>query len=515
VSAAPLTPPPVRFKALVTISIMLATIMQALDQTIANVALPSMQGSLQAAQDTITWVLSSYIVAAAIMTPMTGWLAGRFGRKRVFLVFVAGFTVLSMLCGAATSLFQIVLFRIGQGIFGAALVPLSQATLLDINPPHKHGSAMAIWGAGIMVGPIMGPTLGGWLTDEYNWRWVFYVNLPVGILAFLGILFFMRDTDTSGRRPFDFFGFAVLSLGIGSLQMMLDRGQELDWFSSAEIRWEAALAAVGFWMAAVHFSMGRAPFLNPAMFRDRNLITGTIFAAITGAILVATSALIPPLLQTLMDYPVITTGFAMAPRGIGTMGAMIICGRLVERVDPRGLMAFGLLVTAGSLAMMLGFSTDMDFTTVAMSNLVQGFGLGFVFVPMSVITFATLSPALRNEGASLYNLTRNMGSSIGISICAALLARNVQLMHARLGESLTPYKLSLWADRMPGLALDTPAGMAALDGMVNRQAALIAYLNDFKLLLWVSLAAIPLLLVLRRPPRLRAPSRTVAAAATE
>ena len=397
-SAAPFEPmPKVRFKALITISKMLATIMQALDQTIANVALPSMQGSLQAAQDTITWVLSSYIVAAAIMTPMSGWLAGHFGRKRIFLIFVAGFTVSSMLCGAATSLFQIVLFRIWQGVFGAALVPLSQATLLDINPREKYGQAMAIWGAGIMVGPIMGPTLGGWLTEDYNWRWVFYINVPVGILAFLGILLFMRETETGLSRPFDFFGFAALSVGIGCMQMMLDRGELLDWFSSTEIRWEAALSAMGFWMAIVHFFTAKSPFLNPAMFKDRNLVTGCTLITLVGAILVATSALLPPMLQNVMDYPIMTTGFVMAPRGIGTMIAMIVCGRLLERIDARLLLISGLLITAGSLWMMIQFSPLMGVEPFVVAGLVQGFGLGCIFVPMSTITFATLQPALRNE----------------------------------------------------------------------------------------------------------------------
>ncbi len=504
-SAAAAEPAPkVRFKALITISLMLATIMQALDQTIANVALPSMQGSLQAARDTITWVLSSYIVAAAIMTPMSGWLAGHFGRKRIFLIFVAGFTVASMACGAATSLFQIVLFRVAQGVFGAALVPLSQATLLDINPREKYGQAMAIWGAGIMVGPIMGPTLGGWLTENYNWRWVFYINVPVGILAFLGILLFMRETETGLSRPFDFFGFAALSLGIGCLQMMLDRGELLDWFSSTEILWEAALSAMGFWMALVHFMTAKSPFLNPAMFKDLNLVTGSILITLVGAILVATSALVPPLLQNVLDYPVITTGFVMAPRGIGTMAAMIVCGRLVERMDPRVLLTSGLLITAGSMWMMIQFSPLMGMQPVIVSGLVQGFGLGCIFVPMSTITFATLQPALRNEGTALYSLTRNLGASIGISVCTTLLSRNIQLMHSRIGERLTPYDLTAWAANFPEMGFDTPAGIAALDGMVNRQAAMIAYLNDFKLLFWVTLAAIPLLLVLRRPAHLRA-----------
>jgi MFS transporter, DHA2 family, multidrug resistance protein len=502
----------VKFKALVTISLMLATIMQALDQTIANVALPSMQGSLQAAQDTITWVLSSYIVAAAIMTPMSGYLAARYGRKNIFLIFVAGFTVFSMLCGMATSLFQIVLFRIGQGVFGAALVPLSQATLLDINPREKHGSAMAVWGAGIMIGPIMGPTLGGWLTETYNWRWVFYVNLPVGILAFLGIFFFMPETDRS-TRPFDFFGFATLSLGIGCLQLMLDRGQELDWFSSSEIQWEAALAFAGFWMAIVHFATGKNTFVSPAMFKDRNMVAGMIFAGITGSVLVSTSALMPPLLQNVLDYPVITTGLVMAPRGIGTLFAMLFIGRVVQHVDPRPLMAAGLLITALSLWMMIQYSPLMHTTPIVVSGLVQGFGLGCIFVPMNVATFATLGMQHRNEGTAMYNLTRNIGASIGVSVTTAELARNIQLMHSRLGEHLTPYEVGRWADAMPDMGLDTPRGMALLDGLVNRQATMISFLNVFMLLLWITLASLPLLFLLRRPPRLKSSSSDHSAAA--
>jgi len=495
--------PKVRFKNLITVSTMLATIMQTLDQTIANVALPSMQGSLQAAQDTITWVLSSYIVAAAIATPLSGWMADRFGRRNTFLVCVAGFTIFSMLCGAATSLTQIVLFRIGQGMCGGALVPLSQATLLDINPREKHGSAMAIFGAGIMVGPIMGPTLGGWLTENYNWRWVFYVNVPVGILAFLGILLFMRETGTAAKRPFDFFGFATLSLGIGALQMMLDRGQLLDWFTSPEIRWEAALAGMGFWMAVVHFFTGKHTFISPAIFKDRNMSAGMVFAAMTGAVLVATSALLPPLLQNILDYPVITTGLVMAPRGIGTLVAMLIVGRLTRLIDPRLLVAGGLGITAWSLWLMTRYSPLMDTTPVIAVGLLQGFGLGFVFVPMTIITFATLAGFMRNEGTALYNLMRNIGSSAGVAVSSAELARNIQWMHARLGERLTAPVVAAWADRMPGMGLDTQKGMALLDALVNRQAAMIAFLNVFDLLFWITLATLPLILILRGAPHFK------------
>ncbi|MBN8999214.1 MAG: MFS transporter, partial [Rhizobiales bacterium] len=315
---------PVPYRGLITVSIMLATIMQVLDTTIANVALPSMQGSLGAAQDTITWVLTSYIVAAAIATPITGWVADRIGIKRLFLVSIVGFTLASMLCG------------------------LSQTVLLNINPKERHGQAMAMWGAGIMVGPIIGPTLGGWLTDSLDWRWVFFINLPVGIVAFLGIFFFMAE---SAKRPraFDFFGFAFLSLGIGALQMMLDRGEQLDWFSSPEVLIEASLTAIGFWVFAIHMATSKRTFIDPHIFRDRNFVTGLVFIFIIGIILLATMALLPPMLQNLYGYPVITTGIILAPRGVGTMAAMLLVGRLMGKIDPRLLILFGLAATSWSL----------------------------------------------------------------------------------------------------------------------------------------------------------------------
>ncbi|MGQ9368685.1 DHA2 family efflux MFS transporter permease subunit [Azospirillum sp. ST 5-10] len=485
-------------RGLITVSIMLATIMQVLDTTIANVALPSMQGTLGAAQDTITWVLTSYIVAAAIMTPVTGWLSDRIGQKRLFLVSVSGFTVASMLCGATSSLEGMVAFRVLQGVFGAALVPLSQSVLLHINPRERVGQAMALWGAGIMVGPIIGPTLGGWLTETLNWRWVFYVNLPFGILAFLGILTFLPDEGTR-RRPFDLLGFALLSLGVGALQMMLDRGEQLDWFASTEVILEAGLAATGFWAFAVHTATAEQPFLEPRLFRDRNLVTGLIFIFIVGIILLASLALLPPLLQNLLGYPVVTTGLVMAPRGVGTMISMLLVGRLVRRVDARLLILTGLGLTAWSLHAMTGFSLEMDYWPVVISGVVQGLGLGLVFVPLSTIAFATLSARDRTDAASLFSLVRNLGSSVGISVVSTLLAQNTQLNHAELAEhvtaanpSLDPY-LSALASAGPTQAL------AAVNAEVTRQAAMIAYVDDFLLMMIVTLAAVPLLLVLRSP----------------
>jgi DHA2 family multidrug resistance protein len=436
------------------------------------------------------------------MTPVTGWLADRIGRKRQFLVSVAGFTLSSMLCGMAGSLEEMVLFRILQGIFGAALVPLSQAVLLDINPKERHGSAMAMWGAGIMVGPIAGPTLGGWLTDALNWRWVFYINVPVGLLAFLGILAFLPETGARKRR-FDFFGFAMLSLGVGALQLMLDRGEQLDWFSSPEILLEAALAASGFWVFAVHTFTARDTFIDRAMLKDRNFLTGVVFIFVIGIILLATMALLPPMLQKLMGYPTVTTGLVLAPRGVGTMISMILVGRLVQKVDARLLILAGLLLVTWSLHDMAGFSPEMDWSPVVTSGVIQGFGLGLVFVPLSTLAFATLEPRHRTDAASLFSLMRNLGSSVGISIVSTLLAQNTQVNHAELAEHVTATNPLL--DRyLGGGTLDLPAALQALarlNAEVTRQAAMIAYVDDFKLMMLVTLAAVPLLLLLRKPRR--------------
>jgi DHA2 family multidrug resistance protein len=502
---------------LITCSIMLATIMQALDTTIANVALPHMQGSLSATQDQVAWVLTSYIVAAAIMTPPTGFLSAKLGRKRLFIWSVVGFTIASMLCGIAATLDQMVLFRLLQGVFGAALVPLSQSVLLDTYPREKHGAAMAMWGVGVMVGPILGPTLGGYLTEYYNWRWVFFINLPFGILALLGILAFVPETAHERDRPLDLFGFALLSLAIGALQMMLDRGELKDWFSSNEIVAEAIIAGLCFYMFLVHMLTHHHPFITPRLFKDRNLVTGLFFIFMVGIVLLATMALLPPFLQNLKGYPVITVGFVLAPRGIGTMIAMLFVGRLVGKVDTRLLILFGLLLTSYSLWQMAGFNLDTDQYTIVESGIIQGFGLGFIFVPLSTITFSTLDPRLRTEAAGLFSLLRNIGSSIGISVVTAMLSEYTQINHAALAEHVTPYNpMMQWPQLPSAWSLDTQSGIAALNGEVTRQASTIAYLNDFQFMMWVTLAAIPLLVLLRRPegPR-RGAAPSAAAAALE
>jgi MFS transporter, DHA2 family, multidrug resistance protein len=485
-------------RGMITISVMLATIMQALDTTIANVALPHMQGSLQASQDQITWVLTSYIVASAIALPITGWLCTQWGRRKVFIVSVIGFTAASALCGLATSLVGIVAARLLQGVFGAALVPLSQAVLLDINPPEKVGSAMAVWGAGIMVGPILGPMLGGWLTDNFDWRWVFFINLPVGLFALWGILRYMPESRPKSE-PLDMFGFVSLSVAIGLLQMLLDRGELLDWFDSLEIKLEAAGAVAAFAFFAAHtWTVTGISFLDRDLLKDRNFVTSSMFGFIVGVVLYGTMALLPTLLQNLMDYPVVYTGEVTAPRGVGTMIAMIIVGKLVRRIDLRVIMAVGFGLTAVALYQMTHITLQMDSELIIVSGFIQGLGIGFTFVPLSAAAFATLAPRLRNQGTPIFSLLRNIGGSVGISIVQALLTRGSAQAHAQLAATVGPGNQGLI--NLPAL-IDpaTQSGLAMLNAEVTRQAALIAYVNDFWVMTVITLLVIPLLLLIRRP----------------
>ena len=498
-------------RGLIALSVMLATIMQALDTTIANVALPHMQGSLSATQDEISWVLTSYIVAAAIMTPPTGYLSARFGRKNLFLTAVDGFTIASMLCGVAETLPQMVLFRLLQGMFGAALVPLSQVVLLDSTPQEKQGSAMALWGVGVMVGPILGPTLGGYLTDHYNWRWVFYINVPFGLMAFFGILAYVPDTVRDFGRRFDWLGFAMLSLAIGALQIMLDRGELKDWFGSPEIVVETAVGALALYLFIAHSATSEHPFLEPKMFKDRNFTTGLFFIFIVGIILLATLALLPPLMQDLMGYPVLTTGLVLAPRGIGTMAAMFVVGRLIGRIDSRLLVGSGMVIIAYSLWEMMRFTADVPPSLIVWTGAIQGIGLGFVFIPLSTVTFATLPVHFRTDAASLFSLIRNIGSSIGISVVTSLLTRSIQINHAELSAHVTAINPYLPMHLLGGTSVGRQLATAGLDAEITRQAAMIGYLNDFKLMMIVAIAALPMLFLLKRPQPTAAPVPQTAA----
>jgi DHA2 family multidrug resistance protein len=498
-------------RAAITVCVILATLMQSLDTTIANIALPYIQGSVSASQDQINWVLTSYLVAAAIMIPTTGFLADRFGRKRLFLVSVAGFTVASMLCGAAQSLVQIVLFRLLQGMFGAALVPLSQSVLLDIYPKERQGSAMALFGMAVVVGPVLGPVLGGWLTENYTWRWVFYINLPIGALAFVGISTFLPNTYRNASAKLDWFGFGTLSLAIGAMQILLDRGEQLDWFGSGEILIEAIVAASAFYLFLVHTFTAEEPFVRPALFRDRNFTAGMIFIFVVGVTYLASLALITPYLQNLMNYPIVTAGLVLGPRGIGTMVASMIVGRLVGRVDTRLLLVIGLGFTAWSFYDLTGWTPDVSQMRIIGNGVILGAGLGFLFVPLSTVSLATLPPEQRTEGTGLFNLLRNIGSSVGISVVTSLLTQNTQANHADIVQHVTAVNRVF---ESPTIAQfwnpTTDAGRAALDAVITQQAQIIAYIDDFKLLMIATLVVIPLLIVFKQAPSGDGDSHTLA-----
>jgi DHA2 family multidrug resistance protein len=503
---------PVPGRAIVTIASMTATLMQALDNTIANVALPYMQGTFSTTLDQITWVLTSYIVAAAIMTAPVGWMASRFGRKNFFVFCVAGFTIASVLCGLAETLPQMVVFRLLQGMCGAALVPLSQVTMLDLYPVEQRGNAMALWGMGVMVGPILGPTLGGYLTDIYNWRWVFYINVPFGILAMVGLWFFLPDTGRDRKLQFDWIGFGVLSLGIGALQLMLDRGEQLDWFNSPEIVAELVLGGLGIYLFVVHLFTADKPFIAPSIFRDTNFVAGILVMFAMGVVLLASSALLAPYLQNLGGYSVSEAGLLMVPRGVGTMIAMMIAGRLVNRADPRLLILSGIIVLAVTMWQMSEWTPDISVWSLTVTTLLQGFGLGFVFIPLNVVAFTTLPADRRTDGTALFSLMRNVGGAVGISVMSFLLAQNTQILHARIAEHVTPFNRMLQSH---GAYLfwnvTKPQGLHAMNAEITRQATIMAYANDFRLMFLISAPVALLLLFMRRPRMTSVPSDASAA----
>ncbi|HTQ72390.1 MAG TPA: DHA2 family efflux MFS transporter permease subunit [Acidocella sp.] len=490
-------------RGIITVCLMIATLMQALDSTIANVALPYMQGSLSASYDQITWVLTSYVVMAAIMTAPVGWLAARFGTKNLFIACLVGFTITSMLCGIAQSLTEMVLYRLLQGAFGAALVPLSQSTMMDIYPAAQRGVAMSIWGMGVMVGPILGPTLGGYLTDDFNWRYVFFVNLPFGIAAVLGLAVLMPARKPRDSGGFDWTGFGVLSLGLAALQIALDRGEQLDWFSSRTIIAAFVLAGLGFYLFTVHMLTARRPFIPRAVFADRNFAAGLITMFLVGMVLLASSALLAPYLENLDNYPVAAAGLVMAPRGFGTMFAMMLAGRLTNRVDPRLMMLLGYVLLSLSLYMQAGWTPDTGEGQMVATIIIQGMGLGFVFVPLQVVAFYTLAPALRTQGTALLSLLRNVGSAIGIAVTSALLERMTIYMHANLMADITPFSRALQAGGAVSQLWNpaTTSGAAQLDSLVTTQAQIIAYMDDYKFMFLAMLPAMACLLLMRRPQR--------------
>jgi DHA2 family multidrug resistance protein len=491
-AAAPVAVPGLR-RNMVTICAMTATIMQALDTTIANVALPYMQGTLSASQDQINWVLTSYIVAAAIMTAPVGWIANRFGRKRIFILCSGGFTIASVLCGLAQDINQMVLFRLLQGVFGAALVPLSQAVMLDSYALHERAKAMSIWGMGVMMGPIMGPSLGAWLTETYSWHWVFFVNLPFGVFTVLGLLVFMDETKKDLNLRFDWFGFAALAVGIGSLQIALDRGEQLGWMESNEIIAEFVISAAGFYYFFAHSLTTSKPFIQFAIFKDKNFVGGCVFMAVMGLVLFSTMALSSPYLQNVIGYPIITAGLLLASRGCGTFVAMMLVGRMLRYIEARTLIVSGLGLTGLSLFYMTGWTDQTGVNEIVTLSIVQGFGFGLVFVPLSTVAFLTLPNHLRTDGTSMLTLMRNVASSIGISVVIAQLTEGTRRTYAILSQHVTPFNHAMQMPDVRGMIdMNTDTGRAMADAMVNLQAQIIAFALDYQMVMIFTLCAIPL-----------------------
>ena len=489
----------------ITGALMLATLMNTLDSTIANVALPHIQGSVSAAQDQITWVLTSYIIATAVMTPLSGWLAQKIGRKRMFLMSIAGFTVASMLCGIATSLPEIVIFRLLQGIAGASMMPLSQTVMLDIFPQHMVPRVMSIWSSAVILGPILGPALGGWLTESLSWRWVFFINLPIGILAFLGLYTFMDDDAGGRQRPFDFLGFTALVVFVGALQLMADRGPGQDWFDAHEIWIYAAMAVIGVWVFVVQTFTAKDPFFHRDLIGDRNFSTSTIVSFFVGALMFSTTALLPTMMQNLLGYSVLQSGYASMPRGLGSLVSFLLVPSLMTRFGARWVLFTGLVISSVALWQMSKFDLSMTATPIMISGAIQGFGTGLMFAPLNILAFATLSPAHRVEGTIVNTMSRSLGSSVGISMVQAMLIRQTASVHSTLVGHLQPSDPVVAAGLPPSL---NPAngGLMSLNGEVTRQAAMISYDWVFSTIILAIVVMVPLLLWMRPPKAAAAPA---------
>ena len=491
---------PSRHTGLLMAAVMAVSVMQFLDLTIANVALPDMRTALGASPESITWVVTSYIIAGVLALPLTGWLSDRVGSRNLFIGASIAFVLSSMLCGAATSLAQMVAFRAVQGIASAFIGPMSQTAMFDLNAPSRQARAMSIWGLVVMIGPISGPFLGGFLTDNLSWRWVFYVNLPIGIPA-IAILWWLLPSRQVVRRQLDIFGAVMLGIGLVGLQLLLDRGNQNDWFDATESVIEIIVAICAFWIFAVHTRYVEHPLFQGKMVRNRNFIGGLAFMVILGVANVALSSVLPTMYQSVYGYSVMDTGMLMAPRGIGVLVTMTITNWAMRRVDARILITAGYLIAAGSMWLMTQWSLDMDYHMIVVTAFVQGLGLGFVFVPVNMIAFSTLAPNYRTDGTTLMTLARNLGGSFGISAIVTMLSRNVQTSHADIAASVTSYNVPALDPSLTAAQLGPygDAAMVVLNGEVTRQAAFIAYLDNFYMLFWLLLAIVPLGWFLKRP----------------
>lgn len=487
-----------RHRLMTSIAVMSATVMQVIDTTIVNVALPQMQGQLSATPDQISWVLTSYLVASGIVMLLTGYFTDRIGQKHFLLLSIVGFTVASMLCGLATSLGAIVAFRILQGIFGAALVPLSQSIMVQTFPAKERGKAMAIWGMGVMVGPILGPTLGGWLTEVLNWRWTFFVNLPIGMLSAFLVWRTVAQTETR-ERAMDWHGLILLAMAIGGLQFILDRGNQEGWLDSVTIQYTTLIALAGFLGFIWHgLQKHEHVIFNPVIFRDRNFTTASVLLAISGLGLFGTLMLQPLLLQNLLGYDAIDTGLILAPRGLASMFSMMVVGKLISRTDPRYIIAAGMMLfSVGSWFTTL-YSLELSMSWIILPGLAQGAGLGMVFVPLSAIAFTTLPQQLAAEAAGIYSVMRTIGSSIGISLVATVMTNHTNIAWNRLDTNLTTFNPAV-AHYLSGLQLpaDGPAGAAVLARVLGHQASMLGILDAFVLVTWSFALMLPLVFFMR------------------
>ncbi len=485
-------------RVLTSIAVMSATVMQVIDTTIVNVALPQMQGQFGATPDQISWVLTSYLISSGILMLLTGYFADRLGQRRYLLISIVGFTLTSMLCGISGSLEQMVAFRLAQGVFGAALVPLSQSIMVQSFPAEERGRAMAIWGVGVMVGPILGPTLGGWLTEVLDWRWTFFINLPVGIFSALLSWRAVADSEIRERRM-DWWGLIYLASALGGLQYILDRGSRLDWFQSGEIRFAAALCVMGLAAFVWHGLDGKHhPIIDLAIFRDRNFTTGSLLLAVFGLGLFGNLMIQPLMLEGLLDYPTTTVGLVLAPRGVASMFSMMLVGKLIRRHDPRLLIIIGIVTFTVGSWFTTRYNLNIDNWWIVGPSLIQGLGLGMVFVPLSTVAFSTLPPRYASEAAGIYSLLRTIGSSIGIAIVATVMTDHAQLAWNSLGGAITAENPAVAAYLGPAqLGADTAQGAGLLAAELGRQSRMLGMLDAYALVTWSFAAMLPLVFFMR------------------
>jgi MFS transporter, DHA2 family, multidrug resistance protein len=488
-----------RHTGLLMAALMTMSVCQFIDMTVANVVLPHMQTSLNASMETISWTLTSYIIAGVMILPLTGWLSDRLGSRNLFVWACALFLAASALCGAATSLTQMVLFRALQGVGAAFIGSMAQTIMFDINAPSKQARAMSIWGMVVIIGPITGPFLGGYLTETLNWRWVFYINLPIGIPA-LAILAWLLPSRPIIRRKLDVFGACLLAIGLCALQLMLDRGQHNDWFESPEIVAELIIVLSAFWVFFIHNRNTPNRLYSPELLRNSNFMLGVAFMGLMGISNVALSSMMPPLLQNIYHYDVMDTGMLMAPRGCGVMVTMLLVNFLIKKFDGRSIVAVGYAIAAFSLWRMTNWSLEMSSDQIVIDGFVQGLGLGLVFMPMNMIAFSSLEPRFRPDGTTLLTLSRNLGSSFGISVIVTMLARNIQVSHADIAEHVTSNSVPAFDLGSTASALGTIGGglLTMINGEVSRQAAMIAYLDNFYIMFWLILCFVPLTFLVKK-----------------